>query len=65
MKGYVADPDTGALRSADMHVGLVLAPGALIHVERGIDAALGFYRSDIILKRRVRGIFRHRELVDV
>lgn len=64
MKGYAPDPETGLLRAHDMHAGVVAAPGVLIHVERGIDAALGFYRRDPVLKRRVRRFFRHRELAD-
>ncbi len=47
---------------ADMHVGLVLASDVMIHVERGIDAALGLYARDRRLRSRVRGFWRPRGL---
>jgi cell wall-associated NlpC family hydrolase len=56
---YRAD---GALAKAPIHVGVVVAPGALIHIERGTDAALGRYRDDRRLARRVVGFWRHHTL---
>ena len=53
----------GRWRKADMHVGLVLQPGMLIHVERGIDASLAAYRSDRRIVHRVRGFYRHQNLL--
>ena len=51
----------GRWHKANMHVGLVMAPGIMLHVEKGIDAALGLYKSDRRLKNRVKGLWRHRQ----
>jgi cell wall-associated NlpC family hydrolase len=56
---YRAD---GALAKAPMHIGVVVAPGVLIHAERGTDAALGRYRDDPRLARRIVGFWRHARL---
>lgn len=40
------------------HVGLVIAPGWMIHVERGIDTMVDRYDGDR-WGRRVVGVFRH------
>lgn len=52
----------GGWKKADMHVGLVLKPGTMIHVERGIDASLADYRKDRRFNRRVVGFYRHQKL---
>lgn len=61
MRGAWRDGD-GVLHAGLIHVGVVVAPGVLLHVEQGIDAALGFYRTDIRLSRRVDSFWRHRDL---
>lgn len=53
----------GHWERAEMHVGIVLAPGTLIHVEYGIDASLMKYREELGGARRVLGIYRHEELM--
>ncbi|MGE0256923.1 MAG: peptidoglycan endopeptidase [Alphaproteobacteria bacterium] len=63
MKGYV--PGEGGYRAVEMHVGVVVVPGKLLHVERGTDALLADYRRDRRVDRRVVGFWRHRELVEV
>lgn len=51
-------------RRANMHVGLVLAPGTLIQVERMVEAVLGYYRRDRHVRSRIVGFWRHRDLAD-
>jgi len=45
---------------APMHVGLVLIPGTMIHIEDGTDSVLCQYREDRHMKRRVIGFYRYR-----
>jgi hypothetical protein len=47
-----------------LHVGVVAAPGWLIHVERATAAVLARYREDQAIKRRILGFWRHRALED-
>jgi hypothetical protein len=47
-----------------LHVGVVVAPGWLIHVERATAAVLVRYREDQAVRRRILGFWRHRELID-
>ena len=55
--------DAGIRRGAGTHCGMVVAPGVLIHVGKGINASLGFYRRDRLKwERRVAGFFRHAAL---
>ncbi|MDG4603753.1 MAG: NlpC/P60 family protein [Defluviicoccus sp.] len=54
----------GQTRLAPLHVGLVVAPGWLIHVERATAAVLVRYREDQSLRRRLAGFWRHRSLAD-
>lgn len=61
MRGAWRDAE-GALHAGLIHVGIVVAPGVVLHIEQGIDAALGFYRTDIRLSRRVDSFWRHRDL---
>lgn len=49
-------------RFGSLHVGIVVSPGWLIHVEHSTDAALTRYRTDQAMRRRVLGFWRHREL---
>jgi cell wall-associated NlpC family hydrolase len=43
-----------------LHVGLVVAAGWLIHVERATAAVLVRYREDQAANRRILGFWRHR-----
>ncbi len=52
----------GRWERAEMHMGIVLAPGVLIHVEHGIDASLMNYREKLAGAHRVLGFYRHEEL---
>jgi lipoprotein Spr len=52
----------GRWEKAEMHVGIVLAPGVLIHIEEGIDASLMNYREKLGGANRVLGFYRHVEL---
>lgn len=54
-------------RVAIAHLGLVLVPGTLIHVEQGGVATIARYRGDghdRVLARRIAGFRRHPELAD-
>jgi cell wall-associated NlpC family hydrolase len=44
-----------------LHVGLVISPGTMLHIEAGIDACLERY-DRLPWCRRVLGVYRHREL---
>ena len=63
MRGHFTGPD-GVVRRAEMHCGLVLVPGVLIHVEVGINAALGYYRQDPRIRPRVVSFHRPSALVN-
>jgi cell wall-associated NlpC family hydrolase len=47
-----------------LHVGLVVAAGWLIHVERATAAVLVRYREDQAISRRILSFWRHRSLAD-
>lgn len=47
---------------APLHVGVVVAPGWLLHVERATSALLARYCEDQAIRRRVLGFWRHRRL---
>ncbi len=53
----------GHWEKAEMHVGIVLEPGVLIHVEEGINASLMNYREKLAGADRVLGFYRHEELL--
>lgn len=53
----------GRWERAEAHVGIVLVPGVLIHIEHGIDASLMNYREKLAGAKRVLGFYRHKELV--
>ena len=44
------------------HVGLVVAPGWMLHALKGVDAALGRYGA-MVWRRRVLGHYRHEGLI--
>ena len=58
---YHAD---GRWHKAEMHVGFVITPGVILHIEQGKDSVLGEYRSDRRLINRVRGVYRNAERAD-
>lgn len=57
MKGLIVHG--GAKHVAEIHIGCVVAPGTLIHIERGCEVTLADYRNHPRVKRRVVGFFRH------
>ena len=61
MRGWWRNAD-GKLRSGEIHVGAVVRPGTLLHVEEGIDVSMAKYRSDIRIRPRVVRFVRHREV---
>ena len=48
---------------APLHVGVVVAPGWLLHVEHATDSLLARYNEDQAIRRRVLGFWRHHRLV--
>ena len=44
-----------------LHIGVVVAAGWLLHVERGTAAVLARYREDQAIRRRVLGCWRYQE----
>jgi len=46
------------LMNQPMHIGVVVAPGWMLHIEEGIDACLDRY-DGARWRRRVLGIYRH------
>ncbi len=61
MKGYYKVE--GKWMAADMHVGLILAPGFLIHTESGIDSSIANYHQRLF-KNRIVNFYRHERLLD-
>jgi probable lipoprotein NlpC len=51
-----------ATRRANMHVGVVVAPGWLIHTSSAIGAAALARYNERLLGHEVKGFWRHREL---
>jgi len=49
----------GGWTFAPLHVGVVAAPGWMLHVERATAAVLVRYREDQAIRRRVLGFWRH------
>lgn len=47
-----------ALRGYPCHVGIVTAPGDMLHVTRGIDAVVESYRGSM-WARRLKGVYRY------
>ena len=47
--------------NAPVHVGVVIAPGLMLHVERGLDAVVERFDGSV-WKNRVRGFYRSRSL---
>ena len=61
--GRAGDVALLRLRGAPMHVGVVVAPGVMLHVEQGIDSVIE--RSDgLRWKKRLLGIYRHEDMDD-
>ncbi len=49
----------GVTSRADCHVGVVVAPSYMIHVELGTDTVLVNFRTHMSVKRRVVEVLRH------
>lgn len=60
MRGHVEHAEHKYQRP--IHIGLVVVPGTLIHVEVGSNVSITDYRRDIRTKNRVHGFYRHAEL---
>ena len=50
-----------ALAGWDRHTGVVVAPGWMVHTEKGLDSVLERY-AEPRWNRRLRGFFRHEQL---
>lgn len=50
-------------RYEPLHVGIVAAPGWLLHVEEASDSLLARYREDKSVASRVHAFWRHRQLI--
>jgi cell wall-associated NlpC family hydrolase len=61
MTGAARVPGSGWV-FGPLHVGVVVASGWLLHVERGTAAVLARYREDQTIRRRVLGFWRHGRL---
>ncbi len=61
MSGAARIPGSGWV-FGPLHVGIVVAAGWLLHVERGTAAVLARYREDQVIRRRVLGFWRYRRL---
>ena len=61
MSGAARVPGSGWV-FGPLHVGVVVASGWLLHVERGTAAVLARYREDQAIRRRVLGFWRYRRL---
>jgi cell wall-associated NlpC family hydrolase len=48
-----------------LHVGIVVAPGWLLHIERATASVLVRYREDQAVRRRILSFWRHRDLMDL
>ena len=59
MSGAARVPGSGWV-FGPLHVGVVVASGWLLHVERGTAAVLARYREDQAVRRRVLGFWRFR-----
>ena len=54
----------GCVQFLPIHAGVVVIPGTLMHVERITDSLLVDYRCDRMVRNRIVGFWRHRELDD-
>lgn len=48
-----------------LHVGVIVAPGWVLHTARATGSILETYKRDPSVMRRIRGFWRHKELLDV
>lgn len=58
MRGVMKD-DGGRLHSRPIHIGLVVQPGRLIHVEARTGVSVVDYRTHPAIKCRVAGFYRY------
>lgn len=42
-----------------IHVGMVVEPGIMLHVQRGADSVIERYRDSMMWRHRIAGIYRH------
>lgn len=49
----------GKSRVGEIHIGLVIDNGAMIHIERGCEVTIARYRDDHRVKNRIVGFFRY------
>lgn len=57
MKGQVRIE--GSVRSVPVHIGCVVIPGRLIHIEKETGVLVMDYRRNALIKNRVLGFYRH------
>lgn len=60
---HIGDGVLLRVRGQPIHVGLVVAPGWMLHIERGIDSVIERYDGNRWAKRLI-GIFRHESMTD-
>ena len=60
MKGIVLHD--GKRHQRPIHIGCVVTPGTLIHIEIGNEVTVVDYRSHPRMKHRISGFYRHRKL---
>ncbi len=61
MSGAARIPGSGWM-FGPLHVGVVVAAGWLLHIERGTAAVLARYREDQAIRRRILGFWRYGRL---
>lgn len=57
MKGQIRND--GVLRSVAVHIGCVVTPGRLVHVEKETGVLVVDYRRNALVKNRILGFYRH------
>lgn len=57
MKGLVRFK--GKAHMEEIHIGVVVQPGKIIHIEHGRNVTIGDYRTDQRLKHRLVGFYRY------
>lgn len=62
MRGFYRDRETGALRSGEIHCGMALGGGRLIHVEPDGQSVAVPYTHPTVTPGRIKRIFRHGSL---
>lgn len=47
------------IKGFPIHVGMVIEPGWMIHVQQGADSTIEQYRPALMWENRIAGVFRH------